>query len=144
MKTIALRFSDGFATPAGTIAEHRKVIEKFGFVWYGKLGAQVSAKMCQEIMGNKEPRILLIHSGKSMRYWAYVDDITKETPSAEEIPAYYREDAQLFHTWFRVTRIDEAEKNVMSLCTVSSSGATLSQTSRHSMSPYFIIEVEGE
>ncbi len=140
MKTIALRFSDGFAKPSGTIAEHKKVIDNLGFVWYGKLGAQVSARMCQIIMENEEPRILLIHSGKTMRYWAYIDGISKETPPVEGIPEYYRADAKLFRTWFRVRKIEEAEKNVMSMCVVSSSGASLSQVSRHSMSPYFIID----
>lgn len=140
MKTIALRFSDSFAPSAGTIAEHKKCISKTGYVWYGKLGSVVSDKVCKEIMSNESPRILLIHSGKSSRYWAYVDKAIKETPPLHEIPEYYREQASFFHTWFRVLRIEEAEKNVMAACTVASSGAPLSITSRSSMSPYFIIE----
>ena len=43
MKTIALRFSDNFAPLDGTIAEHKKMIELNGYVWYGKLGLKVSA-----------------------------------------------------------------------------------------------------
>lgn len=140
MKTIALRFSDNFAPPAGTIAEHKKCIAQIGHVWYGKLGAAVSDKVCKEIMLNECPRILLIHSGKSSRYWAYVDKVIKDTPPLHEIPEYYREQAGIFRTWFRVLRFEEAEKNVMAACTVASSGAPLSTTSRSSMSPYFIIE----
>ena len=140
MKTIALRFSDNFAPASGTIAEHRKCIDNKGFVWYGKMGATVSDKVCKEILENKEPRILLIHSGKSARYWAYIDSISKKTPELEDIPEYYRDLAGTFRTWFRVRRIDEAKKDVVSACTVASSGASLSMVSRHSMSPYFIIE----
>lgn len=140
MKTIALRFSDNFATPAGTIAEHKKLIEENGYAWYGKLGAVVSDKICKEIMKNDKPRILLIHSGRTARYWAYIDKILKSTPPLGDIPEYYREQAGIFKTWFRVKRIEEAEKGVMSSCTVASSGASLSLTSRSSMSPYFIIE----
>ena len=140
MKTIALRFSDNFAPSAGTIAEHKKCIIETGHVWYGKLGAAVSDKVCKEIMSNDSPRILLIHSGKPSRYWAYVDKVIKDTPPLHEIPEYYREQTGSFHTWFRVLRIEEAEKNVMAACTVVSSGAPLSMTSRSSMSPYFIIE----
>ena len=140
MKTIALRFSDNFAPQSGTIAEHIKCIDQTGHVWYGKLGAAVSDKVCKEILGNDNPRILLIHSGKSSRYWAYVDKVIKSTPPLNGIPEYYREQAGIFHTWFRVLRIEEAEKNVMASCTVASSGAPLSIVSRSSMSPYFIIE----
>lgn len=142
MKTIALRFSDNFAPEDGTIAEHRKYIEKNGYVWYGKLGSAVSDKVCNDLMENDEPRILLIHSGKTSRYWAYIEEVTKDMPPKMEIPEYYREQAGIFKTWFKVFRIDEADKSVMSKCKVVSSGAPLSLTSRSSMSPYFIINYE--
>ena len=61
----------------------------------------------------------------------------------EFIPEYYREQASDFKTWFRVRKIEEAAKNVMSDCKVASSGALLSLASRSSMSPYFIIEYAG-
>lgn len=140
MKSIALRFSDSFAPNAGTILEHRKLIEKIGYAWYGKLGSPVSDKVCQDVLSSTSPRILLIHSGKADRYWAYIDRISKDVPPLEEIPAYYRDQAQAFRTWFRITKIVEADRNVMSSCTVSSSKASLSLSSRQSMSPYFIIE----
>ena len=38
--------------------------------------------------------------------------------------------------------IEEANKNIMSLCKVASSGALLSMASKSSMSPYFIIEYD--
>ena len=140
MRTIALRFSDNFAPAAGTIAEHKKCIFQTGHVWYGKLGTVVSDKVCKVILANDSPRILLIHSEKTSRYWAYVDKVIKDTPPLNEIPEYYREQTSMFHTWFRVLKIEEAEKNVMAACKVASSGAPLSVTSRSSMSPYFIIE----
>lgn len=140
MRTIALRFSDSFAPSSGTIEEHRKMISEAGFVWYGKLGATVSDKVCKEILANDSPRILLIHSGKTSRYWAYVDQITKDTPPISGIPEYYRHQTSKFKTWFRLVRIDEADKSVMSACTVVSSSTPLSMASRHSMSPYFIVD----
>ena len=140
MKTIALRFSDKFAPLSGTIAEHRKVISEKGFVWYGKLGTPVSDRICAELLKNEKPRILLIHSGKVARYWVYINMILKETPPLNEIPTYYRNQANNFQTWFRVVRIEDADKRVMAACTVSSSGASVSAVSRISMSPYFIIE----
>ena len=142
MKTIALRFSDKFAPVNGTIAEHRKYISKKGFVWFGKLGSPVSDKICIELLKNEKPRILLIHSGKLFRYWAFIDKISKEIPPLNDIPAYYRNEADRFRTWFRMVKIEDADKRVMSACTVASSGAPLSMVSRSSMSPYFIINYD--
>lgn len=70
--TAALRFADTFAPSEGTIQAHQNMIDKQGFVWYGKLGAAVSSKVANLIMENENPRILLIHSGKTGRYWAYI------------------------------------------------------------------------
>ena len=140
MRTIALRFSNNFAPESGTIAEHQKLIDELGYVWYGKLGSKVSLSVISQILDNQKPRVLLIHSGATRRYWAYIDAIQKDTPDPAAIPEYYRDNAHLFKTWFHVIRIEDAAKDVLSKCTVVSSGASLSQASRHSMSPYFIID----
>lgn len=140
MKTVALRFSENFAPTEGTIAAHEDVIAQKGFVWYGKLGSAVSTKVISELMENKEPRILLIHSGRSNRYWAYIDEIQRDTPPRDEIPQYYSEMADDFHCWFKVVRFDRAENDVMSKCKVASSGTSLTYASKSSMNPYFIIE----
>ncbi|MDZ5503310.1 hypothetical protein, partial [Enterococcus cecorum] len=49
-----------------------------------------------------------------------------------------------FKTWFKVTKIKEASKEILKSCTVASSARSLSEVSRSSMSPYFIINVEAE
>ena len=142
MKTIALRFSDSFAPSDGTIAEHCKLIDEFGFVWYGKLEIRVSKPVIDSILDNEAPRILLIHSGKVQRYWAFVDCISYDEPQKDAIPLYYRNDAKSFKTWFRVTIIIAASKSVLSNCLVISSNRPLFEISKSSMSPYFIIETE--
>ena len=142
VRTIALRFSDNFAPEEGTIAVHRNLIESNGVVWYGKLGAAVSKEVMSDIMNTEKPRILLIHSGKTKRYWAYIDGLQHDEPKKTEIPEYYRNIAGKFNTWFHVIEIKDAEKDVMSKCTVTSSGDSLSNVSRHSMSPYFIIDYQ--
>jgi arginyl-tRNA synthetase len=68
--------------------------------------------------------------------------VQHEEPKKTEIPEYYRDIAGKFNTWFRVTDIVDAENNVMSKCIVASSGDTLSNVSKHSMSPYFIINYQ--
>ena len=140
MKTIALRFSESFAPSCGTIAAHQAVIDQLGYVWYGKMGLKVSTKIQYDILHNRESKILLIRSGRVERYWAFVTEISNETPPPNEIPEYYRDIRYTFKTWFKVVRLQLAEKNVMKQYIVSSSLSPLSLVSKHSMSPYFIIQ----
>lgn len=140
MKTIALRFADRFSPPEGTIMAHQAMIDQYGFVWYGKLGTSVSPMILQEIIKTENARILLIHSGKTDRYWAYIDMAQKENPDEKYIPDYYRDRSFLFKTWFRVRKIETAHRDVLAHCIVLSSGNTLSYISKYSMSPYYIIE----
>lgn len=144
MKTVALRFSDKFAPEYGTIVAHERMIQKNGYVWYGKLGLPLSRKAIDFINENNDPRILLIHSGKTARYWAHITEIKKEVPEIECIPEYYVDMCEKFRTWFKVVSFENAPKDIMGKCRVLSSGATLGEVSKHSMSPYFIIEFEGD
>lgn len=140
MKTIALRFGEHFSPDCGTIAAHQQLIDKLGYVWYGKMGNPVAARIVEELQEQEDTKILLINSGKADRYWAHVSEIIKETPPLEGIPEYYRDLTEKFKTWFKVTRFEQAPRDIMSKCFVSSSGNALGEVSRHSMSPYFIIE----
>lgn len=142
--TIALRFADTFAPAEGTIQAHQDVINRLGFVWYGKLGSKVSLKVAKNILSNEIPRILLIHSGKTGRYWAYTEEIRFDIPPKNEIPSYYRENAHKFKTWFKIIKIEEAPKTILRDCMVISSHKPLSEASKYSMSPYFIISEERE
>ena len=121
MKTIALRFGEHFAPACGTIAAHQEIIDKYGYVWYGKLGNTVSDKNIAEIMKLGSPKILIINSGKADRYWANIVEIKKSIPDIEAIPLYYRDEAAKFKTWFKIVSFDIAPKNIMSQCYVSSS-----------------------
>ena len=140
MKTIALRFGETFSPQCGTITAHQCIIDDIGFVWYGKLGATVSAKTIDEIKQNEDPKFLLIRSGKSARYWAHFTEVSLEKPSSKEYPAYYADKAEKMKIWFKVIEFEPAPHDVMSHCFVISSGVPLSKASRHSMSPYFIID----
>lgn len=143
MKTIALRFGEHFSPECGTIAAHQAIIDKIGHVWYGKMGSAVSEKVISDIKRADQPRILLIRSGRTERYWAKVLEIQHTVPSLSEIPEYYRDTAGTFKTWFKVSEFELADRDVMSKCRVASSGNALGEVSKHSMSPYFIIEYDG-
>ena len=140
MKTIALRFGESFSPECGTIAAHQLIIDKLGYVWYGKMGRPVATHIIDEINKQRDIKILLINSGKANRYWAHVVEISRKTPELEGIPTYYRKVSDKFKTWFKVIEFEPAPKDVMSKCKVVSSGSQLGTVSKHSMSPYFIIE----
>ena len=140
MRTIALRFGETFSPDCGTIAAHQSIIDALGYVWYGKLGASVSAKVIEEMQQNEDPMFLLIRSGRNKRYWVHFREVSTEQPMPSEYPQYYGERAYSMKTWFKVTSFEPAAKDVMSHCFVASSGKSLSEASRYSMSPYFIID----
>ena len=140
MRTIALRFSNNFAPESGTIAAHEELIARNGYVWYGKLGSPLSTKVIEAVLKNEDARFLLIHSGTQKRYWAHISAIQREQPNLGEVPEYYHDKADKIHAWFKVTRFENADPKVMSHCVVASSQMPLSAASRHSMSPYFIID----
>ena len=138
---IALRYSEKFAPPEGTIATHLNILKTHGFVWYGKIGKTISNKVIADLLNKGETRLLLIDSGKTDRYWADVVSIVKEKPDGY-YPDYYSRFVDDIKTWFKITGISKASNDVLSHCTVTSSGALLTTASKHSMSPFFIINVE--
>lgn len=145
MKTIALRFADNYAPKEGTIKLHQEIINTNGYVWYGKFGNTLSQKNIDLLMSQPDRRILLIKSGFPERYWAYFEEIKKEKPQdVENIPEYYRENTDKIRCWFKIKKIDKAENNVMSKFIISSSKMPLSEASKHSLNPYFIIETGGD
>lgn len=144
MLTVALRYAENFAPPCGTIAAHQELIDQYGFVWYGKLGAPVSAAVSRELLEQDSPRVLLIHSGSTDRFWAHISNISRELPERRYVPPYYRDKVSDFHCWLKVEKLVAAPRNVMARCFVRSSGKPLSVASRHSMSPYFIVDYTEE
>ena len=144
MKTIALRFGDNIAPKEGTIAIHQSILQKNGYVWYGKFGSPISTKIASVLLKNDNARILLIQSGKSKRYWAFVESVQWEKPKDGLYPAYYEQVMDRFKTWFKLVRIEDAPNDIMSKCYVTSSGTSLANASKSSMSPYFIIDINIE
>lgn len=142
MTTIALRFGEHFAPECGTILAHQQLIDEKGYVWYGKMGNRIADKVRKEILGDTDCKILLIRSGYAERYWATVENISDNPEDITAVPLYYRDDKEKFKTWFKITNFEEAPKDIMSKCVVTSSGQPLGNVSKHSMSPYFKISVE--
>lgn len=144
MRTIALRFADNYAPKEGTIKLHQEIINNNGYVWYGKFGNSISQKNIDMLLDMKDKKFLLIKSGGQERYWAHFTDIKKEEINVDAIPKYYRNDKAHIKCWFKITKFEKADPKVMSKCFVASNGSLLSNTSKYSMSPYFVIDYKEE
>lgn len=144
MNTVALRFGEHFSPECGTIAAHQEIINKLGYVWYGKMGSKVSSALLDNLLKSENAKILLINSGKADRYWAYISAYSDKVLANDEFPQYYADKAEGMKTWFKIYKIEMAPKDIMSKCFVISSGAPLGEVSKHSMSPYFKISYSEE
>lgn len=145
MRTIALRFADNYAPKEGTIKLHQEIINNNGYVWYGKFGNTLSQKNIDLLMSQPDRKFLLIKSGFPDRYWAYFDEIVKDKPKdISNIPEYYRNYTDKIKCWFKIRKIERTENNVMSKFIISSSKMPLSEASKHSLNPYFVIETDGD
>lgn len=102
----------------------------------------MSKAVCDSILENDDPKVLLIHSSGTDRWWLHIDAISRELPPYGSYPAYYGELAERMGCWLHVHCIEKADSKVMSECVVISSGKLLSLASRRSMSPYFIIDYQ--
>lgn len=139
MRTIALRFSDNFAPKSGTISEHKKILSKRGYVWYGKLGNKISPKIFDIILANGPVRVLFIKASSPERYWVTVDKVSYEAQTVH--PDYYGQEVNLMNTWLRITKIETADPNILEKCIIPSTGSKLSDIYKRSMGSYFNIEV---
>ena len=95
MKTIALRFSDNYAPKEGMIYLHQQLIDKCGYVWYGKFGNKISKEIIDEQLKTDDPKILLIKSGSVERYWIHFAAHQEVIPELDKIPEYYRNNCEL-------------------------------------------------
>lgn len=142
METVALRFSDNYAPKEGMIFHHQKIIDKCGYVWYGKFGNRISKDLISKQLETNDPKFLLIKSGAIDRYWVHFDRFQEAQPEFDKIPEYYRKNSSDIKCWFRIKYFEKADKDILSKCYVLSSGDTLSNASKHSMNPYFKIRYE--
>ena len=143
MNTIALRFSDNYAPPKGTIALHEEIINEKGYVWFGKFGNNISKEIIKEQMNTKDPKFLLIKSGGLERYWVHFTDFkTSNEIDFSCVPEYYRDNIGKIKCWFKIIEFEKAEKDILSKCFVLSTGQCLSLASKYSMNPYFKIKYD--
>ena len=142
MKTIALRFSDNYAPPGGTIINHEKIINKKGYVWYGKFGNKINQNYIDEMINSNITKVLFVKSGTNEQYWAYFTEYSNEVTDYTCIPEYYRDNVSNIKSWFKITRFEKIDKDLLDKCIVISSNDSLKNAISKGMCSCFKITYE--
>lgn len=132
---LVLRFS--LTYKKNIIELHKELIEKQGFVWYGKLGAVTSPQIVAETFVAKKPALLLYTKGKA--YLCGVEEITGNKPQ-KGYPQYYDDEYICPGCFYKLTSIDEIDESILNDLIVRSSKRILSDTlSRQCTSSCFFV-----
>lgn len=112
---ITLRFRDIEMVSGDTVREHRMIINKFGFCWWGWLFRDFERNPHEELrsIGSRENRpfdVALYDTGQGKVYRAscheiYARSLPTRSPSLHHTPGYYR--GRSAPAWFRLGEIDE-------------------------------------
>ena len=105
------------------IDEHKALIDKNGYCWYGKLGNATSEQIVSSIKGADNPAIILYTKGKL--FLCDFVEMTTSRPSSG-YPAYYDKEYIYPSCFFKLTSIDEAPLDILGYLIVRSSGRILS------------------
>lgn len=135
---LVLRFS--FSYRNDIIEQHKNLIEKNGYVWYGKLGAVISNKIINEIMIAKKTAILLY--SKWHAYLCGIEEVSANKPQ-KGYSAYYDEEYIFAGCYYKLTSIDEIDERILQHLIVRSSGRYMSDTlSKQCSSSSFFVSYE--
>ena len=119
--SMVLRFRD--LSTEDTISEHRKLIKKYGDVWWGwwhkppeKIPRNTFALFSDDIESKGHLEIYLVDSGNELLYKATLKEIDislaekeKECLEPNKTPPYYR--TQKYKAWFRLTSIESISQD---------------------------------
>lgn len=135
---LVLRYS---LLPKNNIIElHRELLEKNGFVWYGKLGAITSPMIVSELFTEKKPALMLYAKGNA--YLCSLEQITNTKPRMG-YPNYYDEEYIFPSCYYKLTTIDRVDVSILDKLYVRSSKRQLSSTlSKQCTSSCFFVSYE--
>ena len=109
---ILIRYSDMYGKD--TIKEHKKIMEKQGYCWFGKIGKKSSKGHINELLKMSQPKILLV--SKQAAYVAEISDIGYDIPESN-YPIYYKE--ELFaknvypSIYFKIIGLKKIDKSLL-------------------------------
>jgi hypothetical protein len=146
---LVVRFSDNLFGVGDVVAKHNAIVEKRGYVWFGKIGTTISNSRMNDLnsqIKNGMPTYLYLVKGnrkKSAFYRAHLLLITRELPRGESkaIPPYYSTKAlrQHMNAWMQVSQIVPADPSSMKNLQAISSVFPIQETLVRSSSGYFLV-----
>src|SRR5574341_1089010 len=120
---LVIRFSDGLFGVGDVVAKHNEVVDKTGYVWFGKIGTTLSSIRIDAL--NKQvkdeiPTFIYLVKGnrkKSTAYRAKLFLVSKDLPKGEgkNTPSYYSTKSlrQYMKAWIKIGEISEVELSSM-------------------------------
>lgn len=118
--------------------EHKMVIEKKGYVWFGKIGSKPRRDILDKIL--EEDISYIILKSKDESYICSFDKYVEEIPEDKNYPDYYNSSFELenFTIWFRlISMVKIKDKNILNNILVKSSRNRLLNACNSSMASHF-------
>jgi hypothetical protein len=117
---LLIRFSDNLASSEGTIKEHLKIIDKYGYVWFGKFGRKIGKLIQNQIYAqikNEKESYLFLCKAKDKKY-IYISkilDIKKSIESEEfnKVPLYYRHKVNMVSLWIKIENFWQYKRSLL-------------------------------
>lgn len=132
---LILRYSNG---PYNCIQNHREVIDKLGYCWFGKIGVAPTEKTLSEKLSENNPLVVLYCHGDAF-ICQLLEVSTKRPPDG--YPLYYQRflfDRKLYpKMYFKLGSIEEFPKDIFSKCVSLSSKRPLIDSLTRSMASCF-------
>lgn len=121
------------------IDEHLKVMDKKGYVWFGKIGNKPTNKALVKMLEEESNYILLKEPQNAYicRFEAYSDKM----PADGDYPDYYKTEilpTRHFSLWFKLVYIKKVDDmNLLSSVVLKSSRSPILETTSKSMASHF-------
>lgn len=151
---LVVRYGDVKAPAPGTIAVHKEIIERTGYVWLAKFGRPIGLDVLkllndQVAVGTRTIVYLVtrVATGARRGSGAYsvaaatLEEARRQAPGAaserEHIPRYYIRSQT--KTWLKLRDLEEQESSVLGQFVIASSGMPLWEAIYSSMAGAFMI-----
>lgn len=121
------------------ITEIDRVIDAYGYCWFGKYGRPVSSAS----LGKRSSKVLFIANRMGNKYTFKpfkICDAQRMPPSDRVYPSYYNPIIRRISTWFKLTPHNSGNFSIDDFI-VSSTRSPLQEALRNSMSSHFICEL---
>lgn len=146
---LIIRFSDAFIKSSTTIAEHQKLIDKHGFVWFGKMGHPIlenKSDLLNFQVKNHVPTYIFLVKGRRNKYEIYQAKLilsSRILPENEKnlVPDYYSifELYRHIRFWVKVNEIQKVDFSILDNYQVIKSVYPIKESLVKSSSGHFYI-----